>query len=315
MLKLSTALKSVYRRFRTVPGASWKTFEADCRKQLNEIAFFANAAKNSASAYLGDYTAATKLYNGQIIYVDTRDISLAPHLMLSGVWEMDICKVWCKLIEFLSPKNVYDVGANVGFFGLVGAQMCPDAKVSFFEANPRLISLIQKSVAVNGLYQRADVVSKAVSNVSHQHLHLSIPGAYFGSASLSPQLKAVVSERTDIHDCQDVEVLTLALDDYARQKTARPELVKIDVEGHEELALLGMREILDLRECTILMEYTPNAYSCEFNQKLSAWFEHAYRVVDSEIVPLTSLEALNAASDFSMVILTNVDLSTLAKGK
>ena len=112
-----------------------------------------------------------------------------------------------------------------------------------------------------------------------------------------------------------MEVLTLALDDYARQKTARPELVKIDVEGHEELALLGMREILDLRECTILMEYTPNAYSCEFNQKLSAWFEHAYRVVDSEIVPLTSLEALNAASDFSMVILTNVDLSTLAKGK
>jgi hypothetical protein len=40
--------------------------------------------QTAAPIYLGDYTAVTKTVHGQIIYVDTRDISLTPQILLDG---------------------------------------------------------------------------------------------------------------------------------------------------------------------------------------------------------------------------------------
>ncbi|MFM7779640.1 MAG: hypothetical protein ACKPB8_12950, partial [Alphaproteobacteria bacterium] len=41
----------------------------------------------SQTIYLGSHEALTRLHTGHRIYVDTRDVSIASHLMLEGRWE------------------------------------------------------------------------------------------------------------------------------------------------------------------------------------------------------------------------------------
>ena len=49
--------------------------------------------RNSVTIKTGEFEALTRIFTGQKMYVDTRDISLAPHLMLDGVWEEPLTKL------------------------------------------------------------------------------------------------------------------------------------------------------------------------------------------------------------------------------
>ena len=66
----------------------------------------------SQTIYLGDHEALTRLHTGHRIYVDTRDISIASHLMLEGRWEPWVENV---LIPAIKPGMLFvDIGANFG---------------------------------------------------------------------------------------------------------------------------------------------------------------------------------------------------------
>src|SRR5690349_20762138 len=44
-------------------------------------------------------TALTQLYTGQKLYVDTRDISVAPHLLVDGLWEAHVTRAIATLLQ------------------------------------------------------------------------------------------------------------------------------------------------------------------------------------------------------------------------
>ena len=76
----------------------------------------------SQTIYLGDHEALTRLHTGHRIYVDTRDIGIASHLMLEGRWEPWIEQV---LIPAIKPgMRFLDVGANFGYYFQETGQIC-----------------------------------------------------------------------------------------------------------------------------------------------------------------------------------------------
>lgn len=83
--------------------------------------------KSRPIAYLGNNKALTKTVFGHKIVVDTRDMSLAPHILLDGEWEAWIVRVF---LTFVKPgMNVIDVGSNVGFYSLLAAEKKSDLAV------------------------------------------------------------------------------------------------------------------------------------------------------------------------------------------
>src|ERR1700721_67279 len=101
------------------------------------------------TVYLGDHTALVETRWGGMLLLDTRDSVLGPALMLYGLWETDVTN-WFQ--DILRPGHVFaDVGANIGYYTLLGSQLVGDnGHVFAIEAHPRMAELLSRHVSVNG---------------------------------------------------------------------------------------------------------------------------------------------------------------------
>ena len=141
------------------------------------------------------------------------------------------------LAEQIKPGSVfYDVGANIGFFTIIGRRLVTSAgRVVAFEAVPENAQVVERNCALNG-FEDVQVVAKAVSNAG-------------GSGTLvlsSHDGGAALQDSTDQAGTTETIVVELvSLDDFVAQHPAlAPNLVKIDVEGAELLVLQGMAKVL-----------------------------------------------------------------------
>ena len=141
---------------------------------------------------------------------------------------------------------LYDVGANVGFFTVIGAKLVGSGgQVHAFEPVPENAAAVRHNCELNGMKQ-VTVWETAVSDISGTgELQLA---HYSGGASLSiaappPDFKGTVS------------VTLVTLDELTReQQLPPPSLVKIDVEGAEINVLRGMVETINRYRPIIIFE-------------------------------------------------------------
>lgn len=154
------------------------------------------------------------------------------------------------LVEFLKPGQViYDVGANIGYVTMMLAHHTgPAGKVFAFEALPANVERIEKNIALNGLEKTVSVVSAAVMDRAGDvtfYVHESVGmGKAAGSAGRrEEQYKA------------EITVAGLSLDEFVYQRGGpAPDVVKMDIEGGEVLALPGMKRILAENHPLMLLE-------------------------------------------------------------
>ncbi len=234
------------------------------RQVVNEL----SVLQGATSAYLGKNILLTRLCNGQDIYVDGRDTSVAPALLLDGHWEPEATAVFNRLLR---PSDcVIDVGANFGYFGLLaGAVVNPvlGGSVHMIEANQDLVSLVERSIAVNGLTDRIAVDHYAVSDGPGQ-LSLQVPQHLWGSSNLDgfdDDLEQAIG-RT-LEDGLAIErrltVPAIDLDRYTEERGIdRVTLIKIDIEGHEERAYRGMTDVIarNRGRLRLLLEFSSGQY-------------------------------------------------------
>ena len=200
--------------------------------------------------YLGDHTALTRTIYNQKIFVDTRDISLAPHILLDGYWENWITKVFVSLLQ--PGMTVVDVGANIGYYSLVaGSHVGAEGKVVSFEANPAVFRLLAKSMEVNGFFSRSELVNKGVMDKAGE-LTFSSLRDHHGSSSffMSPEVAAQFHDRIE-----KISVPCISLDEYFHDRSI--DVLKIDAEGAENNIIAGGVGVIGRSsQIKILMEYT-----------------------------------------------------------
>ena len=119
--------------------------------KLDEILFYVNVIKNSSVAKISTDEALTLLFTNQIIYLDTRDISITPHLMMRGIYEERLSKL---IKQLVGDNDVYmDIGAGFGYYALLAGSEISPRGINFhlFEADENLITLLNKTLSVNGM--------------------------------------------------------------------------------------------------------------------------------------------------------------------
>ncbi|GAA5133725.1 hypothetical protein GCM10023213_04040 [Prosthecobacter algae] len=137
-----------------------------------------------------------------------------------------------------------DIGANVGYFSLLVAAKRPGSHVQAFEPNPPIASLLEESVALNGLTDRVTVNRLAVGNQAGV-LPFRLHDTNTGHSRLAADGSA-----------GDIEVPVVVWDAWWAQKQPEPKIhcVKMDIEGAELLALRGMKAFFQRQKPALVVE-------------------------------------------------------------
>lgn len=239
-----------------------------------------NIVKNTGTISLAENEIMTKIFSGLIMYLDPRDLTVVPHLAMDSIWEHDITAAWIKLLK--PGSTVIDIGANFGYFGALAAQKNgQSSKTIFFEANPKLLPYIKKTLAANWLTDICFVENAAVAD-KQGTLEFDVSPYYLGNASLSHDLddKSYKAYKIDVEKLEHVTVKSLSLDGYCKEnKIKTVDLIKMDIEGFEDTAYKGMREIIKASpNVSLFIEFTKQSYKDprKFYNEMLADFGNVY---------------------------------------
>ncbi len=133
--------------------------------------------------------------------------------------------------RFLKPGQVfYDIGANVGFFSLLGARLVgPAGRVCAFEPYPAHARAIRHNAALNG-FANVEVFEAAVSSAAGRAELLP------GDGPSTHRLAGAGAAPPGSLNVEQVSVDDLV----AAGRLRGPDFIKIDVEGHEIEVLRGL---------------------------------------------------------------------------
>lgn len=148
-----------------------------------------------------------------------------------------------------SGMIAYDLGANVGYVTLMLAQTVgDDGHVYAFEAHPDNVERLRTNIFLNNLNGRVTVQLAAVAGHGGQATFLIGPSTATG--------KVIGSGGREIGVCANsISVPAVTLDDFVYQDgNEPPDIIKMDIEGGEVLAIPGMKRLLAKTRPLVLME-------------------------------------------------------------
>lgn len=266
---------------------------------------------------------ATKLFNDMIMYLDPKDIAVVPHIILEGIWERQITEAWRRVMDEMDIKTVFDIGSNFGYFGMLAAQKVDrkKGKVVLFEANPRLVPYIHKNLSVNWLNENTVVENVAVSDKNGTET-LNVLEDYTGSSSVHSmeKLTSYLSHKMNVKAEESVKIRAVTIDSYSKsEKINTIDLIKMDIEGYEEKAYLGMRGIVKNSPKTVMfIEFTKDGYDNPeaFYNMLLDDFRHLYTINGEGGLEKPTKNSYNdivvPAADWVMLVFSKTSLSFVA---
>jgi len=136
-----------------------------------------------------------------------------------------------------------DIGANIGFFTLLMAtHVGMSGEVWAFEPAPQTRERLNRNIAINRL-AHITVRSEAAFDTTGNSLFFNGPSDHSGVASLRPIDST--SMPFEVRTCRLVDCVP---------PSAKVRLIKLDVEGAEHKALLGMAPLLQAQHPDLILE-------------------------------------------------------------
>lgn len=205
-----------------------------------------------SSVFVGNDRVLLRTASGLKMYVDSRDVSLAPHLILDGVWEEG---TEAALRQLLKPDmDVVEVGANVGYFTLTMARVVgPQGSVTAFEPDPVLARIARDNAEINGYQDRVTVRESAVADAEGE-VRFFATQRHRGNGSILEGFEQLPDNPED----RRVEIVVPAVTLDAAFSDKPPDAIKIDAEGAESAVLRGASRVLESSRLKILvLEFFP----------------------------------------------------------
>lgn len=205
-------------------------------------------AKNPV--YLGNNLAIVKTLYRIKLTVDTRDMSIAPHILIDRQWEPSITKFFHRRIK--KGYRIIEIGSNIGYFTTISAKKVGSSgKIFAFEANPDVYKICKNNIELNGFDKIVDLKNLAISDkqgtISLQKFNLH----QGNSTIVKKELLSGYGE-----EIESIIVPTETIDNLLSDEHI--DFIKIDAEGSERLIFSGMENLIKKNpNIKILCEFFP----------------------------------------------------------
>ncbi len=178
---------------------------------------------------------------GKRLYLDDAD---SLNLSIHGEHESGTTALLKSLVR--DGDTALDIGAHIGYFTLLMAGLAGESgRVFAFEAHPDNAALLRRTTTESG-YSNVVIENKAVTSRT-------------GPLYLIPDREGTVDHRTMdvIEGPEQVGIEGVALDDYF-DATTKVDVIKMDIQGAEGHALLGMERLVARQDrLTLITEFEP----------------------------------------------------------
>lgn len=163
-----------------------------------------------------------------------------------GTQEVEQSKSLTNLLR--AGQIFFDVGANVGFYSLLGARLVGDSgRVIAFEPMPRNLAFLHRHVRLNRA-ENVTILPLACADVLATELFLAGENCALGRLAPDHRVAGSSAARAG-----DLLVATISLDAAAEKLGLMPDVIKIDVEGAELRVLQGAAHILQHARPSLLL--------------------------------------------------------------
>jgi len=154
-----------------------------------------------------------------------------------GCYEINIVNQFVKYIRDNDINVVYDIGAHVGYYSLLASKFINQkGRVYAFEPNPRNVYYIKRHLQINNI-RNVKIVEAAVCDNTTD---------LFFDNSFSSSMGKIGNK--------GIQVNGISLDYFVFElKNPIPQLIKIDIEGAENKALMGAKRLLTDYKPTIFL--------------------------------------------------------------
>ncbi len=181
---------------------------------------------------------------GEKMYLDEVD---ALCLSINGIHEKMLTNLIKK--EIHSGDVVLDIGAHIGYYTLQFANLVgPTGKVYAFEPEPKNFELLKKNVQINK-HDNVVLIQKIVSDKDGIV-------EFFISKFDSIGNKLFKSNEAG----SSIKIESTTLDEYFKDLKKKIDFIKMDIQGGEGKAILGMKNLLkENKNLKIIQEWWPDA--------------------------------------------------------
>lgn len=152
------------------------------------------------------------------------------------------------LLEFLIKPNsiFFDIGANKGEYGYYAERLIDAKNIYLFEPEKKL------NKQLKAIFNKCPVFDIALSDTTGTH-QFKIP---IINGVVDNCLSSLEIENKEENETEAIvyEVKTDTLDNFTKEKNIFPDLIKIDVEGHELSVLKGAENYINNYHPTLIIE-------------------------------------------------------------
>jgi FkbM family methyltransferase len=159
-------------------------------------------------------------------------------------WEAETIPVFYLIAKH--SKTILDIGANTGFYTLLGCAANQDAIVYSFEPVPKVYNYLLKNINLNGFQGRCRPKQVAVTNTVGKSKFCELEGDVPTSSSLD--LNGFRGQKGNIYEVETINIDTLCL------FSDTVNLIKIDVEGFEDIVLKGSAGVIEKFHPAVIVE-------------------------------------------------------------
>lgn len=230
----------------------------------------ANTAVGAAQKALGQRFVERQIYSYRML-LDLHDQGISRTLLLFGERELEH-KIMLERV--LKPgMTVLDIGANIGYYALMELHLIgPTGSLIAVEPSPSNVALLKRNLALNG-YADIEVHQGAISDKSQTRpfflSEMSNLNTFHDTGTGSLHLKG-----------ETISVATWTVPEIMRGR--RPDLIRMDVEGHEVEVLTGLLPAVERGEMApmVIFETHLSRYSDEhdISVPLRRLLDFGYRI-------------------------------------
>lgn len=235
--------------------------------------------------------------DGVAVIINTKDDTVGREILTKKTWEPHLRNV---LKQIAKPNyKVVVLGAHIGYHALLISKLIGGGgKIFIFEPNPVSLRFLKTNISFNDIKnayvypfaafdRKASLDFKAIFNGNTGGSHLVLEGG-------SPI------------DGELIKVDAIDLDSILSEPI---DLLQMDIEGAEEYAVQGMKNLIEKSpNLIVVQEYSPNWMKNQ-DEYLKFWRSKGYsiaKITDSGLYEMTDKELKSLTSQIDIVMSKNL---------